>query len=666
MARLALAEAEALAKDKKWPEALSLARRAEGALAGREAPEELRQTVQRLLTDLQMVPKVEEAYLAGAEVKDERFHSEASDTAYREAFLWYGLDVERLKAEEVGLRTHGRLIQVELAAALDSWALTRRGLSKAGDESWKGLLAAARAIDPDDWRNQVRNALERRDARALKQLAAAAGEKELPTATLALLGRVLLYTGASEQAATLLRQGQGGYPADFWISHNLALALHRGSGGKAESLGEAIRYYQAALALRPRSPGVHLNLGLALAAKGQLEEAIARYREAIRLKPDYASAHRRLSTALVAKGRLDEAIASFRKALSLKKDSPGVHRNLGIALGKRGRLDEAIASLKEAIRLNVDDADAQTNLGVTLRRQGKLDEAISCYREAIRLNKDAPLAHYNLGVALADKGRLGEAIDAWREAIRLDPGDADPHHRLAGALKTQGRLEDALAAGREAVRCTPTNADSHYLLGNLLQARGQPDEAIGAYREAIRLKDDYAEAHTNLGVALAGKGREAEARDAWRKAVACQPDHAAAHNNLARLLATSSDPRVCDPRKAVAHGLKAVELKPDDGRHWNTLGAAHYRNADWKSAVEALTKATQLTDGGAASDWLFLAMACWRLGDKDQARTWYDKAVTWMDRNGPQDQGLHRYRARVAALLGIKEPPRGKDTPDPK
>ena len=53
-------------------------------------------------------------------------------------------------------------------------------------------------------------------------------------------------------------------------------------------------------------------------------------------------------------------------------------------------------------------------------------------------------------------------------------------------------------------------------------------------------------------------------------------------------------------------------------------------------------------------------MAHWQLGDKKQARQWYDKAVSWMDKNKPQDDELRRFRAEAEALLGIPEKPQPK------
>jgi hypothetical protein len=53
------------------------------------------------------------------------------------------------------------------------------------------------------------------------------------------------------------------------------------------------------------------------------------------------------------------------------------------------------------------------------------------------------------------------------------------------------------------------------------------------------------------------------------------------------------------------------------------------------------------------------------LGEKDVARTWYDKAVAWMDKNKSQDEDeLRRFRTEAAELLGIlAPPPREKKSP---
>ena len=76
---------------------------------------------------------------------------------------------------------------------------------------------------------------------------------------------------------------------------------------------------------------------------------------------------------------------------------------------------------------------------------------------------------------------------------------------------------------------------------------------------------------------------------------------------------------------------------------------------DWKAALEALNKRFALQNGGGTSwDWFFYAMAHWQMGNKEQARQYYEKAVGWMEQNGPNEDELRRFRAEAEQLLEIR------------
>jgi Flp pilus assembly protein TadD len=124
---------------------------------------------------------------------------------------------------------------------------------------------------------------------------------------------------------------------------------------------------------------------------------------------------------------------------------------------------------------------------------------------------------------------------------------------------------------------------------------------------------------------------------------------------LAWLLATCPDPKVRDPCRAVLLAKKAVELAQMEGSFWGVLGVAHYRAGDWKAAIQALKKSMDLRKGGASFDWFFLAMAHWQLGERDQARRWYDRAVQWMDKDQPKNEELRSFRSEAAELLGMEK-----------
>ncbi|MFO0888643.1 MAG: tetratricopeptide repeat protein [Isosphaeraceae bacterium] len=88
-----------------------------------------------------------------------------------------------------------------------------------------------------------------------------------------------------------------------------------------------------------------------------------------------------------------------------------------------------------------------------------------------------------------------------------------------------------------------------------------------------------------------------------------------------------------------------------------TLGTARYRCGDWKKAISDLEKVvgSRSEDNPInASEAFFLAMAHWQLGDKEKAREWYGKAVTWMEKGGMDNPELKRFRAEAEALMQVK------------
>jgi hypothetical protein len=99
---------------------------------------------------------------------------------------------------------------------------------------------------------------------------------------------------------------------------------------------------------------------------------------------------------------------------------------------------------------------------------------------------------------------------------------------------------------------------------------------------------------------------------------------------------------------------KAVGLVPANGMFWNTLGVALYRVGNRTQAIAALTRSMELRKGGDSFDWFFLAMAHWRNDEPDAARSWYDRAVRWMEKNQPRNEELRRFRAEAAGLLGLE------------
>jgi tetratricopeptide (TPR) repeat protein len=118
-----------------------------------------------------------------------------------------------------------------------------------------------------------------------------------------------------------------------------------------------------------------------------------------------------------------------------------------------------------------------------------------------------------------------------------------------------------------------------------------------------------------------------------------------------------------DPRRAVAAASKAVELAPQDALGWQVLGMARYRAGEWKASSAALNKSIALQHNPKGSNptlWLFLAMAHGQLGEKDEARRWYDRAVRFLEQRAPRNEEWRRLQSEAATLLKVNDRPKSE------
>lgn len=303
------------------------------------------------------------------------------------------------------------------------------------------------------------------------------------------------------------------------------------------------------------------------------------------------------------------------------------------------------------------------SLGLLLRLDDRPKEAVDAHRRAI----DIFNAHLEKGVA--NKEFSGEK------------GRAQFHRGLA--LSLLGEREAALADLRvylasiveaKTVKVTDSErqtslANIHQAIGRVLERAGNVQEAEQSFRAAVDYADKQVADFPNLfrghfaritsyfalARFLAASDRVDEAESFISGITAWTPSSGQGCNSLAWRLATCSEPHWCSPDRALELATKAVELMPDQGAHWITLGVARYRTSDARGAIASLQKSQQLLgDNKLGSNLFFLAMARWQLGEKEQAQSDYAAAVEWMEKRRPKDEELIRFRKEAAELMGLK------------
>ena len=474
----ALDEATRLRDQKRWADAQTAARRAELLLAPGESQAHLRSQLRGILTDLDMVDRLEAVRLGQTEVKNGWWDLAGANPAYAAAFREYGIDAELLDAADAAQRVRASAIREQLAAGLDDWSFVIPAADGVRRARVRSIAALA---DPDDWRNRFRDETVQRDRKALEDLAARPEVADLPPSTAVLLGRSLQVAGAGGKSVEVLAAAQRRCPTDFWLNMELSRMLRWHS--TPPRYDEAAGYCRAALAIRPDSAGAWNGLGTILRLPDHLDESIDAFRKAIALAPEYAEPYHQLGRALVMKEAWAEAAASFREAIRLQPEAAIVYHDLGLALRRTGDMPGAVEAFRKAVELRPGDVNHWGYLSaayLTLGDRSAHRQVCADMVSRFARTKDPQVASSVVMSCVV----TADAIDDPQQLVRLGHLAATKENGplvLGAALFRSGKYDAALLQLEE--RHSPGNwnllfrAMAHHHVGHSDQARGCLEQA---------------------------------------------------------------------------------------------------------------------------------------------------------------------------------------------
>ncbi len=272
--------------------------------------------------------------------------------------------------------------------------------------------------------------------------------------------------------------------------------------------------------LRPHSPDVLYNLGVACYQLKQLDRAAVALAESADLDGQPAETHFALALIAVDRGDHENAILEFQHAIARAPRRADYYALLGQESSKVGYWQGAAEAYRHAAAIEPGEATHFLHLGDALFRFKDLKGAIDAFRKAAQLDPHLAEINYLIALAYQSDSQFELSREYYQRQLTLVPD-----HLLsllgAGTIDVeQRRFGEAEKYLKSALTLDPDDAQANYELGLLWFKEQQYGRAIEAFKRVLALRPDHTQAEYYLYLALSRTHQGAAAAVAlamWKK-----------------------------------------------------------------------------------------------------------------------------------------------------
>ena len=283
--------------------------------------------------------------------------------------------------------------------------------------------------------------------------------------------------------------------------------------------------------------------------------------------------------------------------------------DLGILAARRGEHEKAVLRCRQMISYGCDKSD------------GTLRKCIAAVEAAIVESRQYHSVATILSALIQHDRKLIASYGDEFDATNLLIDDLARRYDFYLLLK---KYPQAMADAEEMQQRQPANSLGYYLSGQLLWNLDRFSPALDGLKKAYELAPDQPKEQIAYAFALANRPMRTD-------------DEVRFAEFLAR---------------------RAIEGDPKWGTAWRTYGMVQYRLGNWQASIDAHNKAIELEGGDYhITEYLFMAMANYRLGKIGDAEIWYERSIEWINQNSSNSSDVARWRSEVVELLGLKNTP---------
>jgi Flp pilus assembly protein TadD len=215
-------------------------------------------------------------------------------------------------------------------------------------------------------------------------------------------------------------------------------------GSTCEKLGDKVAAemaYKNALSIKPDLDTAAANLSALYIDQGRIDDALSVARTGLAKHPGSAGLHENLGVALAARGDQDNASKEFSAAVQGAPSDPMMHLTFAHWLNA-WKVRGAAPHLDAAVTLAKDDYGLLASIGLEYRLAGEFDSCVKTFDHAVQIKDGGEVRTERALCKLGLKDEKG-MFDDLQVAVAKEPSYAPGHYYLAGRLAKQKHFKDA-------------------------------------------------------------------------------------------------------------------------------------------------------------------------------------------------------------------------------
>jgi tetratricopeptide (TPR) repeat protein len=265
--------------------------------------------------------------------------------------------------------------------------------------------------------------------------------------------------------------------------------------------GAAAQEFRALVKLRPDSPQLWNDLGVAYSMAGNREAAVKAFEKALQLDPTLLPADLMLGVDLVHLGKPREAIPLFERVLQKRPSDRSSLSGLASAYLETHQFDKAAEVYKRETLLKGNDGAAWYGLGLcfehiaedSAQKLGQHARNSAYYHELVGqflTNEDTDISQQGAGI---------DAVTELRRALSLPGGETEGFQADLGFAQLRlGEISQASQNFKKELRAYPGSLDGKLGLAEVAATKKNFSEAVRSICEIYRSDLGFYMSHQNL------------------------------------------------------------------------------------------------------------------------------------------------------------------------